>query len=513
MKRWLSKILSSDKHPSAHEVSKPSVPKSANLKQVDDWVNDAFKAMGVGIALTDLTGNIIYYNDQAQRLTSISEIAVKGKNLSQVFPSLAFNFDGDLNDRGVSVQELSFNKSGGAKKQLRLTVAPLSDPSKGHIGFVSIFEDITKQKEVEEKLHLEEEIRKARRQELSNQIRTLLEKGFQFEGAIGQSTEIYAIYRLIQQMAATNINVLITGEIGTGKELVARSIHLNGPRREKPFVVVRCASIEDSLIENEIFGNIRVSHLPGYLKSANGGTIFLDGVDGLPLHVQMKLLGVLQDKSFSLVGGSKQVAVDVRLISSSNKDLKMEISKGQFREELFYRLNVVQIAVPPLRNRKKDIPLLTQHFIDKFAQEHNKQVERISSSALMYLMSHSYPGNIRELENIIERAVAVTKGIVLTEDDLPPYIYEEVRISDKEIPISDEVRLLQKTAPEGGLFFNKGITLDDKLATHEKSLLIEALKMAGGVQKKAAELLGINYRSFRHRLEKYGLLGNHPHRG
>ena len=219
----------------------------------------------------------------------------------------------------------------------------------------------------------------------------------------------------------------------------------------------------------------------------------------LPLHLQVKLLRVLQEKAFTPVGGSKQVKVDVRVISATNKDLRKEMEKGRFREDLFYRLNVVQMILPPLRSRKEDVPALAHYFIRKYAAAHKKEVEEISSDALMYLINYSYPGNIRELENIVEHAVAVTNKNVLTDEDLPAHV--------KGVSISEEFKLFERTAPGGpDLFFNKGVSLDDELATHEKCLLLGALKRSNGVQKRAAELLGINYRSFRHRLEKYGLL-------
>jgi len=309
----------------------------------------------------------------------------------------------------------------------------------------------------------------------------------------------------VQKVAATDTNVLISGESGTGKELVARAIHFNGPRGNHPFVAVNCGAIPENLIESELFGHVRgaftgaVSDHDGLFKQADKGTIFLDEVGELPLHLQVKLLRVLQEKSFTPVGGSKQIKVDVRVISASNKDLRKEMEKGRFREDLFYRLNVVQMILPPLRNRKEDIPALTHYFIQKYGNSLNKQVEEISSEALIYLMNYSFAGNIRELENIVEHAVAVTNKNILTEDDLPPHV--------KGVSLNEEFKLFEKTAPGGpDFFFSKGISLDEELATHEKCLLLGALKRANGVQKRAAELLGINYRSFRHRLEKYGLL-------
>jgi two-component system response regulator PilR (NtrC family) len=230
----------------------------------------------------------------------------------------------------------------------------------------------------------------------------------------------------------------------------------------------------------------------------------LDEVGELPLHLQVKLLRVLQEKTFTAVGGSKEIKVDVRVISATNRDLRREMEEGRFRKDLFYRLNVVQMVMPPLRTRKEDIPALAQYFIGKFAASHGKQVEEISTGALMNLMNYSYAGNVRELENIIEHAVAVSRKNVLTEEDLPPHV--------KGVPIEEEAELFEKSAPGGAdVFFNKGLSLDVELETHEKCILLGALKRANGVQKRAAELLGINYRSLRHRLEKYDLLNSKNH--
>jgi two-component system, NtrC family, response regulator PilR len=254
-----------------------------------------------------------------------------------------------------------------------------------------------------------------------------------------------------------------------------------------------------------LFGHVRgaftgaVSDHLGLFKQADEGTIFLDEVGELPLHLQVKLLRVLQEKTVTPIGGNKPNKIDVRVISATNKDLRKEMEDGRFREDLFYRLNVVQMVMPPLRNRKEDISALAHHFMHKFAGSQGKQVEEISSGALMHLMSYPYPGNIRELENILEHAVAVTNKNILTEDDLPPHV--------KGSPIAEEADVFEKTAPGGAdYFFSKGVSLDAELETHEKCILLGALKRANGVQKRAAEILGINYRSLRHRLEKYGLL-------
>ncbi len=487
------------------EAERRLIEKQKEYLDLEALKEALLQGVGSGVAITDVKGHINYFNSQAQALTSLQEGTVRGKKLSDIFPSLTYNFGGSQDSKRIMVNDFSFTDPQGRNKHLRLTLAPLSDPAERAIGFVSIFEDTTKQKELEEKVRLEAEMRKARERELRSDKSDEGSSSFRFAGVVGQGGGVDKIYRLVQKVAATDTSVLITGESGTGKELVARAIHFNGPRGDRPFVAVNCGAIPENLIESELFGHVRgaftgaVSDHDGLFKQADGGSIFLDEVGELPLHLQVKLLRVLQEKSFTPVGGSKQIKVDVRVISASNKDLRKEMEKGRFREDLFYRLNVVQMILPPLRNRKEDIPALTSYFLQKFARALNKQVEEISSEALMCLMNYSYAGNIRELENIIEHAVAVTNKNILTDEDLPPQI--------KGVSITEEFKLFEQTAPGGAdVFFNKGMSLDEELATHEKCLLLGAMKRSNGVQKKAAELLGINYRSFRHRLEKYGLL-------
>ncbi len=484
--------------------------KQIDYQQLETLKEALLQGVGSGVAVTDARGCVNYFNEQAQQLTSLQAAAVRGKRLDQIFPGMTHNFEGPKNGGRVITDEIQFAGPQSIQKQLRLTLAPLSDSREQLIGYISIFEDITKQKEFEEKIRLEEELRRAR--EVDLQVAGPRADGaeFHFEGVIGKSGGMERIYLLIQKVAAGNTNVLITGDSGTGKELVARAIHFNGSRRDKPFVAVNCGAIPEGLIESELFGHVRgaftgaiADHI-GLFRQADQGTIFLDEVAELPLHLQVKLLRVLQDKTFTAVGSSKQVKVDVRIISATNKDLRKEMEEGLFREDLFYRLNVVQMVMPPLRSRKEDIPALVQYFLRKYATSHDKKVEEISRNTLMHLMSYSYPGNVRELENIIEHAVAVTNKNILTEEDLPVHV--------KGVPIIEEAEIFEKTAPGGAdSFFGKGLSLDAELETHEKCILLGALKRSKGVQKRAAEILGINYRSLRHRLEKYGLLNPKSH--
>ena len=499
---WLSGFLT-DKLSQTEKLLKE---KQDDYRDLDAFKEAILQGIGSGVAITDQEGRINYFNRQAQALTSFDETNIKGKRLSQVFPGLGSDFQHNRSAGAVVTDDLIVNTPQGTAKQIRLTVAPLSNATEQLIGSIAIFEDITKQKQVEEKVRIEEELRRGREVELAQSAPADDRHKFHFEGVIGKSGGIEKIYQLVQKIAATNTNVLISGESGTGKELIARAIHLNGPRKTKPFVAVNCGAIPENLMESELFGHVRgaftgaVADHAGLFKQADEGTIFLDEVGELALHLQVKLLRVLQEKSFTPVGGSKTTKVDVRVISATNKDLRKEMEEGRFREDLFYRLNVVQMVMPPLRSRQEDITALAHYFLRKFANSHDKKVEEISSGALMQLMSYSYPGNVRELENVIEHAVAVAGKNIVTEDDLPQHI---------KIALADESANSENGAAEGPeKFFNKGLSLDTELETYEKHILLGALKRANGVQKRAAEILGINYRSLRHRLEKYDLLSS-----
>jgi two-component system response regulator PilR (NtrC family) len=278
--------------------------------------------------------------------------------------------------------------------------------------------------------------------------------------------------------------------------LVARAIHRNSPRNQGPFITINCGGVPEQLLESELFGYTKgsftgaVTDKIGLFEAAHGGTIFLDEIGDLPLSLQVKLLRIVQEKSFKPVGGTQEVSVDVRIISATNINLEENVINGEFREDLFYRLNVIQIRIPPLRERKMDIPILAQHFLGKYSQESGKEIRTISSYALKVLLDYSFPGNVRELENIVERSVALeTSNIILPESlTLSRYKKEKHKseVADTDIP------------PEG-------INLEEEVGKLEKHLLRKALKRTNGEMKKAAQLLNIPYRSIRYRLEKYGI--------
>jgi two-component system response regulator PilR (NtrC family) len=328
-------------------------------------------------------------------------------------------------------------------------------------------------------------------------LKRLVESKFSFDNIIGQSPKMVAMYELMEKVTPTKTNILITGESGTGKELVARAIHFNSPRKEKGFVTLNCGAIPENLLESELFGHMKgaftgaMYNKRGLFEVADGGSIFLDEIGELPLSMQVKLLRVIQDKEFTRVGGTEQIKVDVRIISASNKDLEEAVREKKFREDLYYRLNVIQIKLPLLRERKEDIPLLAEHFIRKYTQELGKDVREISADAMKLLVNYDYPGNVRELQNIIERGIALEASNALTIENLNSYMDEQrgvKRIDDALFEIPTE-----------------GIDLETVVGNVEKDLLLKALQRAKGVKKKAAELLNINFRSMRYRLEKYGI--------
>ncbi len=314
---------------------------------------------------------------------------------------------------------------------------------------------------------------------------------------IGDSAAMRKIYDLIKRVAVTSSNVLITGESGTGKELVAKAIHRESPRSELPFVVVNCGGVPESLIESELFGYKKGSftgataNRKGLVEAAQGGTLFLDEIGELSPGLQVKLLRLVQEKTIRQIGDTEDIPVDVRIVSATNQNLEKMVIEKTFREDLYYRLNVLPIRIPPLRERREDIPLLAQYFLSKFRKNFNKDIRKISSYAMDILNDYDFPGNVRELEHIIERGVAMESSSIILPDSLTLSTY----------------RRAQNQAPGAAptTLPHRGFDLDEHLADIEKRLLQQGLQQAQGVKLKAAELLGISFRSFRYRLIKYGL--------
>jgi len=319
-----------------------------------------------------------------------------------------------------------------------------------------------------------------------------------FGTMVGRSKEMQKVYALIGKVADTPANVLLLGESGTGKELVARAIHGNSARKARPFVAINCGGIPENLLESELFGYMKGSFTgafadrAGLFEVARGGTIFLDEIAELPVVLQVKLLRVLQERTIRRIGGSEDIKTDVRIISATNQDLQEKVRRGEFREDLYFRLNVIPIHIPPLRKRREDIPLLVQYFIEKYAREFGKEVKRISAYALELLMRYPFPGNIRELENIIERSVALESSSIILPENLV---------------IAEEGNGAAAAANPSGDFPEGGIDLNRELERFEREIIRKALEKARGSKTKAASLLGVSFPSLRHRLEKLGMEG------
>ena len=317
---------------------------------------------------------------------------------------------------------------------------------------------------------------------------------FSFSGLIGKSKQMHDVFDLIGKVAESTANILIVGESGTGKELAAKAIHYNSPRRGAPFVAVNCGAIPDTLIESELFGHAKgaftgaISDRPGLFEQAEGGTLFLDEIGEVPLLLQAKLLRVLQEREFRRVGGSSSLKADVRIVAASNRNLEDQVREGGFREDLFYRLNVVQVRMPSLRERVEDIPALVEHFYKKYSIWSGSG-DIVTPDALKALFNYPFPGNVRELENLVERCVVLGSRVISLEC-LPASVREHRAASTA----AGEMDI-----PEGGL------DLQAYLDTLEQRLLVQALEKSGGVKKRAAALLGMSFRSFRYRLAKFGM--------
>ncbi|MFI5395443.1 MAG: sigma-54 interaction domain-containing protein [Candidatus Binatia bacterium] len=462
--------------------------------------------IGSALIITDAEGRVSSLNYVAEELAGARALKVIGKDIGAIFAPLRQTAIGRLqflqSSGNVQPTEFQHRTDTGRQLSLRCSTVVLQDTYRNPIGALFVLQDITALRRLEQRLQSEEGNPAAGEEiAVGDEAST--------DGLIGTSTAICRVREFMDKAARSDATLLVTGESGTGKELVARAVHARSARRDRPFVAVNCGAIPANLIESELFGHVKgaftgaVSDRAGLFRMADGGTIFLDEIGDLPLPLQVKLLRILQERTFTPVGADSHVTVDVRVIAATNRELSEEMRVNRFREDLFYRLNVLTLELPPLRERRQDIPSLVRRFLRQSSEFHEKRVERLSVAASRRLQAYDYPGNVRELENIIEHAVALCDGETVHEQHLPDYMLKPGARSECESPsvaMSPAAVPPVRVTPEID-------NLEDNLAAYEKAILLRALGEAGGVKKRAAELLGINYRSFRHRLQKYGLGG------
>lgn len=329
-------------------------------------------------------------------------------------------------------------------------------------------------------------------------LRRELQREYSFDNCIGDSEPMHQVFELIKKVSPSQSSILVTGESGTGKEVVARAIHNNSPVSLRAFVPINCGAIPAELMESEFFGHRKgaftgaVSDKVGLFEAASGGTLFLDEIGELPLDMQAKLLRVLQEKEIRKVGSTENIKVDIRVVSATNRNLLEMVKNGGFREDLFYRINVIGIELPPLRHRGEDIILLATAALKKFSKKFDKPVQRLSAEAMTKLKEYHYPGNVRELENIIERVVALEPGVLILPEHLPSML-------------SDLHQSAELSSVKDFHFTKEGIFLDTILDEVEKEILLKALNLSSGVKKAAAKLLNITFRSMRYRVQKHEL--------
>jgi two-component system response regulator PilR (NtrC family) len=329
-------------------------------------------------------------------------------------------------------------------------------------------------------------------------LRRELEQKYGFSNIIGRSSRMQEIFALIERVSRTASTVLVQGESGTGKELIARAIHFASPRSQARFLSINCGALPETLLESELFGHERgsftgaVKDKKGLFREADGGTLFLDEIGEMSTSMQVKILRVLQEKKVRSVGGHEEESVDVRIIAATNQELEALIEAGEFREDLYYRINVIPIEIPPLRHRREDIPLLADFFIKKYAREMAIETQRVEQDAMHVLESYHWPGNVRELENVIERALALTTSASLSVEDIPAHLRNPTRRKESWVVLPAE-----------------GMDIEEHLESIRRTLMSQALARSGGVQTKAAELLGISFRSFRYYSKKVGVTGSH----
>jgi len=367
------------------------------------------------------------------------------------------------------------------------------------------------------RFRIRKELDRKRLQQENVLLKRALHTTNQFSNIIGNSPAMQEVFELVETIAPTGSTVLITGESGTGKELVARAIHVRSPRSDRPFVAVNCGALTETLLDSELFGHMRGSftgadgNKKGLIEVAEKGTIFLDEIGEMSPMLQVKVLRVLQERKFRRVGGTEEVDADIRIIAATNRDLGRMVAEGQFREDLFYRINVIPVRLPSLRERVGDVPLLADHFVGKFAEQMKKAISGISRPALDCLQAHAWPGNVRELENAIERAVALERSAMILPESLPEAVRGGAASVSAYVPAAATAPAAAPIAPAAPAqsaqqsLPERGFDLEQHVQTLEREYIAEALRRSNGVKVKAAELLGMSFRSFRYYMKKYNL--------
>lgn len=481
------------------------------LQTLAEHQNQLINDISEGVITLDLSLAITSVNEAARAIMGLSDLAATkliGENINStclgqgITDVASFEMDDAISPRAEMTLQ---SADDGYPRTLNYCTRPIKGQGGQVMGRLLIFSDISHLRKMEERLSLHE--RMTRILSLSSEDEpSPTDQDRTITNIVGQSPVMKKLFSLISKVSASDASVLIWGESGTGKELIARAIHQQSSRFRGPYVAVNCGAIPENLIESELFGHKKgsftgaISDNIGLFRQAQGGTIFLDEIGELPLALQTKLLRVLQEKTVRAVGDTKDVAINVRVLSATNRDLKQSIGTGLFREDLYYRLNVVNIYVPPLRERKEDLELLIAHFVKKLVTD-DLPLPKVSPEALDLLLAYPFPGNVRELENVIERALVLGGQAVLAE-----HLPEEIRrtmVSHERVTGSINSRT-ESTEPPTSIV-SLPIDLDLELSRIEQDYLNLALRSSNGVKKQAAELLGLNFRSFRYRLKKYEL--------
>ena len=478
---------------SKHKETEIRLKQTINkLEDVTHLMEAVFNSMNEGVVAVDENGTIMFYNSSAGRIAGDHPEPIEADLYKWAERYGVFKPDGELfgsvddNPLGIAlrggitdeVEAFVRNEFKPEGVYIRVSSRPLLRETGVLKGAILVFRDITKEIEAEQ---MKAELLR---------LRTELETTSLFPSLIGTSSVMQDIYKLMDQAAESDITVLIRGKSGTGKELVANSLHANSPRKDGPFVALDCAAIPETLIESELFGHEQgaftgaTTQRIGAFERANGGTLFLDEIGDMPYILQGKLLRVLQEREIQRVGGTTSIPIDIRVITATNMDLEHSVNAGKFREDLFYRIAAFPIAIPPLRERREDIPLLAKHFLDKYATQAGKSISDISTLALQLLLQYDWPGNVRELENAIARAVLLETTGVLQAGNLPSQLSPVIALeSDPSIPMA--------ILP---------------LAEIERQALIHTLEATGNNMTQAAQALGIGRVTLYRKLKKYNIV-------